>query len=129
MTPADPLMVIVPNEGGVEVEAMVLNQDIGWVRGQQQAAVKVEAFPFTRYGTLDAQVVDVNDDAVMNDQLGLVYAARVKLAQSRMRIDDKWIELSPGMAVTVEIKTGTRRLIEYFLSPVVKMKSESVRER
>ena len=129
VTPADPLMVIVPNEGGVEVEAMVLNQDIGWVRGQQQAAVKVEAFPFTRYGTLDAQVVDVNDDAVMNDQLGLVYAARVKLAQSRMRIDDKWIELSPGMAVTVEIKTGTRRLIEYFLSPVVKMKSESVRER
>jgi hemolysin D len=122
-------MVIVPNEGGVEVEAMVLNQDIGWVRGQQPAAVKVEAFPFTRYGTLDAQVVDVNDDAITNEQLGLVYAARVKLSQSRMRIDGKWIELSPGMAVTVEIKTGSRRLIEYFLSPVTKATTESIRER
>jgi hypothetical protein len=61
-----------------------------------------------------------------NEPLGLVYVARVKRAQNRMRIGDKWITLSPGMAVTAKIKTGARRLIEYFLSPAVEMKSESV---
>ena len=129
VTPAQQLMVIVPKEDNIEVEAVIDNKDIGFVREGQQAEVKVDAFPYTKYGTLDAELIDVSDDAIQDEKRGLIFTARVLLKQSVMRIDEKLIHLSPGMAVTVEVKTGTRRLIEYVLSPLMQYASESVRER
>jgi hemolysin D len=111
------------------VEAVIQNKDIGFVREGQQAEVKVDAFPYTKYGTLDAELVDVSDDAIQDEKRGLIFTARVLLKRSVMRIDEKLIRLSPGMAVTVEVKTGTRRLIEYVLSPLIQYASESARER
>ncbi len=127
--PGDPLMVIVPAGESVEVEALVLNKDIGFVRDGQPATVKVESFPFTRYGAIDGELVAVSDDAMQDERLGLVYAARVRLARANMSIDGKTVQLSPGMAVSVEVKTGRRRIAEYLLSPVAQRASESMRER
>lgn len=129
VTPAQPLMVIVPQEESVEVEAVIQNKDIGFVHEGQAADVKVDAFPFTKYGTLDAELISVSSDAVQDEKLGLLFTARVVLKQSVMRIEDKLINLSPGMAVTVEVKTGKRRLIEYVLSPLMQHVNESARER
>jgi hemolysin D len=129
VTPAQQLMVIVPNEESIEVEAIIANKDIGFVHEGQTAEVKVDAFPFTRYGTIDAQLVSVSSDAIQDEKLGLLFTARVLLKQSTMRIEEKIIHLSPGMAVTVEVKTGKRRLIEYILSPLMQHVSESGRER
>ena len=129
VTPAQQLMVIVPNEVGVEVEAVIENKDIGFVREDQIAEVKVDAFPFTKYGTLDARLLSISNDAVPNEQSGLIFTARVLLEESSIRVDKKMIPLSPGMAVTVEVKTGTRKLIEYILSPLLKYADESIRER
>jgi hemolysin D len=129
VTPAEPLMIIVPKGQSLEVEALVFNRDIGFVVEGQKATVKVDAFPFTRYGTIAGDIVTVSNDAATDEKLGLVYPSRVRLATTQMRIEAKDVDLSPGMAVTVEIKTGHRRLIEYFLSPLIQAAAESARER
>lgn len=129
VTPAQPLMVIVPKENVLEVEAMLPNKDIGFVNPGQDAEVKVETFPFTKYGTLHGKITQVSSDAIQDEKLGLIYSTRVKLAKDTIRVENKIVRLSPGMAVTVEVKTGKRRVIEYFLSPLMQVTSESLRER
>lgn len=129
VTPAQPLMVIVPKENVLEVEAMLPNKDIGFVNPGQEAEVKVETFPFTKYGTLHGTITQVSSDAIADEKLGLIYATRVKLAKDTLQVENKIIRMTPGMAVTVEVKTGKRRVIEYFLSPLMQVSSESLRER
>jgi hemolysin D len=129
VTPAQPLMVIVPRDNVLEVEAMLPNKDIGFVNPGQEAEVKVETFPFTKYGTLHGRITHVSSDAIQDDKLGLIYSTRVKLVRDTLRVENKTVRLTPGMAVTVEVKTGTRRVIEYFLNPLMQATSESLRER
>jgi hemolysin D len=129
VTPAQELMKIVPESENLEVEAWILNKDIGFVEEGQTAEVKIETFPFTKYGTIDADVIDVSNDAITDEKNGLVYAARVLLQKSAIKLEAKRVNLVPGMAVTVEVKTGTRRLIEFVLSPLLRYKQESLGER
>ena len=129
VTPAQALMIIVPKDEAVEVEAFVENKDIGFVNAGQEAQVKVETFPFTRYGTIPATVTQVANDAINDEKKGLLYTLRAKLSQATIRVEDKWVTLSPGMAVTVEVKTGRRRVIDYLLSPLLQYGDESLRER
>ncbi|MEK6551398.1 MAG: HlyD family efflux transporter periplasmic adaptor subunit [Pseudomonadota bacterium] len=130
VTPAQQLMIVAPEAGHLEIEAWIENKDIGFVAQNQPAEIKIESFPFTRYGVIDGQVVSLSGDAVPVEKVGLVYTARVSLARHTMRVENgKDIRLSPGMAVTVEIKTGQRRLIEYFLSPLLRGVKEAARER
>jgi hemolysin D len=146
VTPAQTLLTIVPADTTIEIEAMVDNQDIGFVHPGQDAQIKVDTFNFTRYGVLHGKVVTLSQDAIPRDGVGKSdlskpgaapdsgvaepsYAAQVSLDQTRMQIDDKLLNLSPGMAVTVEIKTGTRRIIDYLLSPILRHSQESLRER
>jgi hemolysin D len=112
VTPAEQLLVVVPKDQVLEVEARVLNKDIGFVRAGQPVTVKIEAFPFTRYGVINGTVTSVSNDAIADEKLGLYYAARVRVAKSTMFVDGVDVLLSPGMAVTAEVTTGTRRLIE-----------------
>ncbi|MCC2637368.1 MAG: HlyD family type secretion periplasmic adaptor subunit [Moraxellaceae bacterium] len=129
VTEAQPLLVIVPANERLEIEAMLENKDIGFVSKGQVAEVKVEAFPFTRYGIMEGKVLNVSLDAVADEKRGLLYQTRVLMDQAWIGVEGKRVPLVPGMAVTVEIKTGTRRVIDYFMSPVLQYGSESVRER
>lgn len=95
----------------------------------QKATVKVDAFPFTRYGTIAGYIVTVSKDAATDQKLDLVYPSRISLATTRMQIDAKDVDLPPGIVVMLEIKTGQGRLIEYFLSPLIQAAAESARER
>ncbi|GAA5177488.1 hypothetical protein GCM10025771_14690 [Niveibacterium umoris] len=128
-TPAQALMVIVPKEGQAEVEAVLENNDIGFVKPGQVAEIKVETFPFTRYGTIPGQVNFVSGDAIKDDKQGFIFQARLKLDRNAIQVDERAVPLSPGMAVSAEIKTGQRRVIEYFLSPVLGTTNESLKER
>lgn len=129
VTPAQELMKIVPRGQVLEVEAWILNKDIGFVDAGQTAEIKIETFPFTKYGTIDAEIIDVSDDAVADEERGLVYAGKIRMAKSTIRVGNKTVNLTPGMAVTTEVKTGKRRLIEYVLSPLLRYKNESLGER
>jgi hemolysin D len=150
VTPAQTLAAVVPLDSNLEIEAMVLNRDIGFVIPGQSAAIKVDTFNFTRYGLLDGRVLGISRDAITRDSREdkarnqpagaesassepkgqeLVYAARVSLDRSEMEIEGRPVRLSPGMAVTVEIKTGSRRIISYLLSPLMRYNQEVLRER
>jgi len=129
VTPAQQLMVVVPRDDFLEVEAFLENKDIGFVNAGQEAEVKLETFPYTKYGTIRGEVKHVSSDAIQDDKKGLIYSTRVKMEKSRIQVEDKMVDLTAGMAATVEIKTGKRRVIEYFLAPVLQYKSESLRER
>jgi len=129
VTPAQELLIVVSQENPVEVEVQVENKDVGFVKEGQQVEIKVETFPFTLYGTIPGKVLIVSDDAAMIEKVGLVYPTRVSMDHSTIQVENKQVNLSPGMAVTVEIKTGQRRVIEYLLSPLLKSVKESLRER
>ncbi|MBD8525821.1 HlyD family type I secretion periplasmic adaptor subunit [Pseudomarimonas arenosa] len=129
VTPAQPLMVVVPDDESLEIEAQVLNKDIGFVRSGQIVTVKVESFPYTRYGHLEGEVESVSLDAAQDEQLGLVFPARVRLERSALTIDGVDVRLSAGMNVSVEVKTGQRRIIDFLLSPLRSHSSEALRER
>ena len=150
VTPAQALLVVVPSDSRMEIEAMISNRDIGFVRSGQEAEIKIDTFNFTRYGLLHGQVLSVSQDAVIRDRqqdrsndraLGtqndtsepkgqeLNYTARISLDHTRMQIDDRVVNLSPGMATTVEIKTGSRTMLSYLLSPLLRYRQEILRER
>jgi hemolysin D len=122
-------MLIVPDEETLEVEALLENKDIGFVEEGQQVEVKIDAFPFTKYGTIDGELIDISNDAVMDEVKGLVFKTQVSLAQSVIMINKRTVNLTPGMSVTVEVKTGKRKVIEFFLAPLLRYKQESIRER
>jgi len=115
VTPAQELMRLVPKDSRLEVEALVLNKDIGFVEEGQEAEIKVDTFNFTKYGLIEGKITGLSNDAVNDENLGLVYLCRVLMQKTQMQVEDKWVNLSPGMAVTMEIKTGKRRLIEYVI--------------
>jgi len=129
VTPAQQLMVIVPGEHPLEVEAMLENKDIGFVRAGQEVSVKLETFPYTTYGAIDGVVTDVSRDAIADEKRGLLYAVRVQLARTRIDVGGSEVPLGFGMVAHVEIKTGQRRVISFFLSPLVQGVQEGLRER
>ena len=129
VTPAQELMRVVPQDDRLEVEAWIQNKDIGFVEEGDAVEVKVDAFPFTKYGTVPGTLDELSNDAISDKELGAVYAAQVALAAASIQVEDKHLDLSAGMTVTVEVKTGERRIIEYLLSPLLRYRQESIRER
>lgn len=129
LKPADPILVVVPDDARLVVEARVLNRDAGFVREGQPVTVKLEAFPFTRYGTVPGRLVRISRDAVQDEKLGPIYEARVAIDQRTIDADGRRVVLSPGLTATAEIKTGTRRVIDFLLSPLERRLAEAGRER
>jgi hemolysin D len=148
VTPAQQLAVVVPSDAALEIEGMISNHDIGLVHVGQDVQIKVDNF--TRYGLLHGQVLSVSRDALVHDVPSdnrkrketssestssepkgqeLNYAARISLDRTQIQVDDTWANLSPGMAVTVEIKTGARSILSYLLSPLMKYGHDVLRER
>ena len=129
LRPADPLLVIVPDGSTLVVDAMVMNRDAGFVREGQQVRVKLEAFPFTRYGVVQGRLTFLSRDAVQDENLGLVFPARVELQQFSINVNGHATPLTAGLAATAEIRTGRRRIIEFLLSPLQRRVEEAGRER
>ena len=155
VTTGQQLIVITPNGGKLQVEALVANLDIGFVKPGQEAVIKVDAFPFTRFGTLHGKVVRIASAAISEQEAkralanatyaangaqatpasapgqpeSFVFPVTVALDETAMKINDALISLTPGMTVTVEIKTNSRRVIDYLLSPLARMNSEALKER
>jgi hemolysin D len=151
--PAQTLMVVVPDDSKLEVEAMLPNRDAGFVHAGQPAELKVEAFAYTRYGLLHGLVRSVSRDALRNERdapdpdrnrssaksspgeskdtgpVDSAYVARITLAEASIETEEGTIPLEPGMTVTAEIKTGQRHVISYLLSPFMRYRHEALSER
>ena len=154
VTTGQQLLMVTPSGGPLQVEALVANTDIGFVKLGQEAAVKVDAFPFTRFGVLKGKVTRIASEAVNETEAkramanvvnagnaptnptsapgqpdSFVFPVTVELEQTTMRIGGVDVPLAPGMTASVEIKTDSRRVIDYLLSPLAKVSSEAMRER
>jgi len=150
VTSAQQLAMIVPSDVVLEIEALVPNREIGFVHVGQDVQIKVDAFNFTRYGLLHGRVLSVSQDAIVRDVAPdktkdntpgaestssepkgqeLNYAVRVSLDRTQIQVDDALANLSPGMVVTAEIKTGSRAVITYLLSPLLRYAHDSMHER
>ena len=154
VTSGQPLMVIVPSSGALEVMALVQNQDIGFIKPDQEVVLKVEAFPFSHYGTLKGTVKRISNEAVDSQEAtassdastlarpingsaltgsqkvqNLVYPVTVQLDQTSINADGKDVPLMPGMMVTAEVQTGSRRVIQYLLAPIWEASSQAAHER
>jgi len=129
LAPAQPLMLIVPEDGPIEFEIWIENKDIGFIQVNQPIEIKVETFNFQKYGTLDGSVSHIANEAREDNKMGLVYQAVVTASQDYYMIAGEKRRLLPGMAVTGEIKIRQKRVIEYFLDTFRKYRSESLRER
>ena len=129
VTPAQEIMQIVPTNESLQVEAWIANKDIGFVEEGQKAEIKIDAFPFTKYGLIDGSIKTISNDAIANENTGLIFAAQVDMEKSSLMVNGKEVQLASGMTVSVEVKIGKRRLIEYLMSPLLRYKAESVRER
>lgn len=126
---AKPIMMIVPNSGSLVVEVKVLNKDVGFIREGQPVSVKIEAFPFTRYGTVPGHLLKIGSDAVEDEKLGLVYTARVALMKTAIDRDGVRVALTPGMGATADIRIGSRAIGSYLMSPVNEARLDAARER
>ena len=152
VAPSEELMRIIPDDAGLEIECYAQNKDIGFIQTGQEAVIKIESFPFTRYGSIEGRVGRVARDAIPEPDAqtiegnpakttkssyfggaqrtqNLVFPVTVAPDRRIMNVDGQEIPLSPGMAVVVEIKTGKRRILEYLLSPLVETASRAMRER
>jgi hemolysin D len=129
VTEAETLMKIVPDEASLVVEVFLENKDIGFVKKEMSAEVKIHTFPFTKYGVIEAVVKNISDDAIFDENRGFTYSMLLAMKKKTINIDGKAVRLMPGMEVTAEVKTGKRRLIEYFLAPLLRHGKESLRER
>lgn len=129
VTPAEALLVVVPQNGGIMAEVQLENKDIGFVKAGQSAEIKVAAFPFTRYGTLHGVVSSVSADAVQDQKNQLLYNVYIKLNSNVFIVNGAVVPLTSGMMLTAEIKTGKRKIIDYFLSPLIQNTTEAFHER
>lgn len=146
------IMRIVPESATMEVEAYLPNKDVGFVRVGQEVSIKIDSFPYSRYGTVTGKVVSVARDAIPQPEAAqiegnparageaapaagaqrtqnLVFPVTILLARKSLVVDGQEVNLSPGMTVVAEIKTGSRRILEYVFAPVYEVTSESMRER
>lgn len=125
----DTVMHIVPSNVSKEIEAFILNKDVGFVAAGDPVEIKLEAYPFTKYGVLEGKVLSVSNDAIAHEQFGLVYKVRARITTVPEQINKVGISVAPGMNATLEILTEQRRIIEYFISPLLRYKDEAIRER
>ncbi|MCT7375558.1 HlyD family type I secretion periplasmic adaptor subunit [Chelativorans salis] len=129
VTAGQELMMVVPDEAALEAEVKVLNKDIGFLLPGQPVELKIESFPYTRYGTVKGKILHVSRDSVTDEQLGLIYPAHIRLSARAIAVDGKDVLLATGMQVTAEIKTDSRRVIDYLLSPLMDHQHNAMRER
>ncbi|HZZ90520.1 MAG TPA: HlyD family type I secretion periplasmic adaptor subunit [Caulobacteraceae bacterium] len=144
VTPAQHLMTIVPDGSNLMIESRLENHDVGFVHAGQPVKIKIDTYNFTRYGILDGRVLSVSRDVVGGDENrpqapqnpaapqpapAPSYVARIALPRTEMMIDGQLQQLRPGMAVTTEIRTGQRTIIDYLLSPLARKTDESLHER
>lgn len=122
------LAQIVPEKAPLYIDAALDNQDIGFVKPGQRVVVKVATYPFQRYGYLEGTVENISPDAIQDDKKGLIYKAKIKLNDEKSSKQNQ-LKLLPGMSVSAEITTGQRRIIEFFLDPLMTKADESLKVR
>jgi hemolysin D len=126
VTPAEKLATIVPLDSPLLIRALVQNKDVGFLRPSMSVSLKIDTFDFQKYGVLDGELLQISRDSIENRNLGLIYEIYVKPRQKTLLVEGKPTPISAGMSVTAEVKVGKRRMIEFFIYPLIKYLDEGI---
>ncbi len=129
VTPAEKLISIVPKDSPLIVKANVLNQDIGFIKNEMNSKIKIDTFNFQKYGFFEGRVINVGSYSINNEKLGDIYEVKIEPNGKKLLVEGKQRYLEAGMSVTAEIKVGKRRVIEFFIYPIIKYLDEGLSVR
>jgi len=129
VTPAEKLAVIVPLDSPLLIKALVSSRDVGFVAPDMKASIKIDTFEFQKYGIIDGELIHVSKDSIEDQQMGLMYETLVRPDRISLMVDGQETEISNGMGVTTEIKVGKRRIIEFFIYPLIRYLDEGIKVR
>jgi hemolysin D len=130
---AETLITVVPDGADMYVESMIASRDVSYLKLGDAVRVKLESYPFQRFGTLDGVLTEISPDSLSQREgedrpARLMYRVQVRLAADPADLARRGIHLRPGLVASAEIKTGTRTIASYVLDPVLKITDESLRE-
>jgi hemolysin D len=131
ITPAERILTIVPEDVPLKVEAVVYNRDIGYLKPGLNATVKLDTFDYQKYGTLPGILKLISSDSrvVEKQPSEPFYQIWIDLSKTKLLVEGKEAPITPGMSVTAEIKVGSRKIIEYFIYPLIKSFQETLSQR
>ena len=122
-------MTIVPKDATMQIKAKVMNQDVGFVESGMPVSIKVDTYNFQKYGILNGEVTVVSPNSIKDEQLGDIYEVYIAPKNTTLMVEGKEQSIKYGMTTTNEIKIGKRRIIEFFIYPLIKYMDESIKVR
>jgi hemolysin D len=129
VTPAEKLISIVPKDSPLIVKVNVLNQDIGFIKKDMNSKIKIDTFSFQKYGFFEGKIINVGNFSIDDEKLGPVYEVKIEPNGKTLNVEGKERYLEAGMSVTAEIKVGKRRVIEFFIYPIIQYLDEGLSVR
>ncbi len=127
--PGEELLSILPEGESLMLKVKVLNRDIGFISEGMRAKIKLATFPFQEFGTIEGKVVQISPNATLDRDLGLVFDATVSLSRTDVRVQNRTVELVPGMVATAEIVTRQRSVLTFLIEPITQRFDEAFRVR
>ena len=129
VTPAQKLMTVVPKDSKLKIKAKVMNQDIGFIESGMDVFIKIDTYNFQKYGIIKGDVLVVGASSVDDEKLGPIYEVFIEPKNTVLMVEGKEQTIKTGMSVTCEINIGKRRIIEFFVYPLIKYLDESIKVR
>lgn len=129
VTPAEKLVSVVPINSPLMVKATVLNKDIGFIKAGMPVLVKIDTFDFQKYGMINGVVKKVANDSIDDQKLGPIYDVYITPLNKTLMVEGRETPISTGMGLTAEIKVNKRRIIEFFIYPMIKYWNQAITVR
>jgi len=117
---------VVPLDDTLILEVQITPKDIGFLRPGQQATVKFTAYDFSIYGGLEAEVIQIGADSVIDEKGNAFFHVRVRTHKPSLGAN---LPIIPGMVAQVDILTGKKTVLSYLLKPVLRAKANAMTER
>lgn len=127
--PGSDMLEIVPLDDSLLIEAKVRPQDVAFLHPGQKAMVKFTAYDYTIYGGLKANLELISADTITDEEGNSFYLIQVRTEKSHLGSEEHPLLIIPGMVASVDIITGEKSVLAYLLKPVLKARSEAMRER
>ncbi|TWI71252.1 hemolysin D [Desulfobotulus alkaliphilus] len=129
VTPAEKLAYIVPVDSPLLIKALVSGRDVGFIEAGMSSSIKIDTFEFQKYGLIDGHLIQISKNSVEDESLGLMFEILVQPEKTHLWVEGREVEISIGMGATAELKVGKRRIIEFFIYPLIRYLDEGVRVR
>lgn len=129
VSPAEKLMTIIPKNAPLVFKATVLNQDIGFIKEEMNVSIKINTFNFQKYGLIKGKVTHISDDAIEDEQLGSIYEVLITPQKYYLEFAGDKFYIQSGMSITAEMKVGKRRVINFFIYPLIRYLDEGMSVR